>query len=54
MGGPNNQGGWTNFQNLIKMGVKINVESEFKKRLKMVIKQWKEQKQAVIKGKAKI
>ena len=48
-GGPNNQGGWKNFQNLRNGGGVGILETS-----RMVIQQRKEQKQAVIKGKAKI
>ena len=51
VGGQNKRGGRKNFQNLIKVGIEINGGGggrKLKKRLKMLIKQWKEQKQVTI------
>ena len=50
-GGQNKRGGRKNFQNLINVGIEINGGGggrKLKKRLKMLIKQWKEQKQVTI------
>ena len=54
-GDPNNQRNFNKLPKFNKRGVKANGGgSELSKRLKMVIKQRKEQKQVVIKNKAKI
>ena len=54
MEGPNNQGGWKKFQNLINGGGQTKWGVEFVKLFEMIKKQWKEQKQVVRKHKTLI